>query len=455
MIHSIFILNSSGQVIIEKHYRGNASRTETVSFWSQTTKSAKGVPLDVPPFLPTPKGALVHLQRNGLFLLASVLSDTHPVFVTQFLSSLVEVFEDYFGELNEHAIKDNFITVYELLDEMLDNGYPLTLESNTLKELIIPPSMLNRVLDSLGADSQKKLTSAAPLIPWRRSDVKYAQNEIFVDIIETINATFSASKRNMTHLAVNGVVVVNSRLSGVPDVNMCIRSRATLDDIAFHHCVRTQRYFESGVLTFVPPDGPFSLMSFVVRDTPNLSLPVDARARVVPDESSASASVSVSLLPRFTPPQTASSGASSASAAGSMVLASVMNAAGGKSLSFQEPESLMDHVVARIPFGTDVLGASLSGNVGTTQFDTSTGVCTWNIGVVARGKTPTLSGTISVKDGALSAVTTPQILLSFSIPGLSIVGATVDSLELGSSEQYNYYKGLRCITKAGVYEVRP
>lgn len=455
MIHSIFILNSSGQVIIEKHYRGNATRTDTVSFWSQTTKSAKGVPLDVPPFLPTPKGALVHLQRNGLFLLASVLSDTHPIFVTQFLSSLADVFEDYFGELNEHAIKDNFITVYELLDEMLDNGYPLTLEPNTLKELITPPSMFNRVLDSLGAESQKILTNTAPLIPWRRSNVKYAQNEIFVDVIETLDATFSASRRNMSHLAVNGVIMVNSKLSGIPDVTMSIRSRAVFDDIAFHHCVRTERYYESGILSFVPPDGPFRLMSFVVRDTRGLSLPVDVRARVNVDESAASASVSVSLLPRFNPPQAPSSGANSASAAGSMVLASVMNAAGGKSLSLYESDGIMDSVVLRIPFGTAVKGASLSGNVGTVQFDASTGTCTWNIGVVSRGKTPSLSGSISIENDAVSTVATPQILLSFRIPGLSVVGATVDSLELGSSERYNYYKGLRCITKAGVYEVRP
>lgn len=454
MIHSIFILNSAGQVIIEKHYRGNASRTESVSFWSQTAKSTKGVPTDVPSFLPTPKGALVHLQRNGLFLLASVLSDTQPVFVTQFLSSLADVFEDYFGELNEHAIKDNFITVYELLDEMLDNGYPLTLEPNTLKELISPPSMLNRVLDSIGPESQKTLTSSAPLIPWRRSDVKYAQNEIFVDVIENLDATFSSSKRSMSHLVVNGVVTVNSRLSGVPDITMSMRSAAEFDDVAFHHCVRTARYKESGLLSFVPPDGPFRLMTFTIRDIRSVSLPVDVQSRIERDDTNGTASVSVSLIARFAPPPSPTP--SSASAAGSMMLASVMNAAGAKGLtSSYEPEALMDGVTVRLPFGPGVTGASLSANFGTVQFDCTTGLCTWNIGVVAREKTPCLIGNITIAPDAPARIETPQILVAFRIPGHSVSGVTVDSLELGSSERYKYYKGLRCITKAGIYEIRP
>ena len=40
---------------------------------------------------------------------------------------------EYFGGLDDAAIKDNFSTVYQLLEEMMDNGYPLTTEPNALK----------------------------------------------------------------------------------------------------------------------------------------------------------------------------------------------------------------------------------------------------------------------------------------------------------------------------------
>jgi AP-1 complex subunit mu len=51
-----------------------------------------------------------------------------------FLYKLVNVFKDYFGELEEESIRDNFVVVYELLDETMDFGFPQTCESKILRE---------------------------------------------------------------------------------------------------------------------------------------------------------------------------------------------------------------------------------------------------------------------------------------------------------------------------------
>ena len=48
----------------------------------------------------------------------------------------VDVFKDYFGELEEESIRDNFVIIYELLDETMDFGYPQTMESKILREYI-------------------------------------------------------------------------------------------------------------------------------------------------------------------------------------------------------------------------------------------------------------------------------------------------------------------------------
>ena len=42
----------------------------------------------------------------------------------------------------------------QLLEEMLDNGYPLATESNILKELIKPPSIVRNVVSTITGDSQ-------------------------------------------------------------------------------------------------------------------------------------------------------------------------------------------------------------------------------------------------------------------------------------------------------------
>ena len=63
----------------------------------------------------------------------------------------VDVFKDYFGELEEESIRDNFVIIYELLDETMDFGYPQTMESKILREYITQV----RVRDSALPPSQR------------------------------------------------------------------------------------------------------------------------------------------------------------------------------------------------------------------------------------------------------------------------------------------------------------
>ena len=41
-----------------------------------------------------------------------------------------------FKELEEESIRDNFVIIYELMDEMMDFGYPQTTESKILQEYV-------------------------------------------------------------------------------------------------------------------------------------------------------------------------------------------------------------------------------------------------------------------------------------------------------------------------------
>lgn len=71
--------------------------------------------------------------------------------------------------------------VYQLLEEMLDDGSPLTTEPNALKAMIRPPS----VIGCLQAVATGK-SNVSDVLPdgtissmfWRKSGVKYAQNEM-------------------------------------------------------------------------------------------------------------------------------------------------------------------------------------------------------------------------------------------------------------------------------------
>jgi AP-1 complex subunit mu len=43
-----------------------------------------------------------------------------------------DVFVNYFKELEDESLRDNFVITYELLDEMMDNGYPQITEVKIL-----------------------------------------------------------------------------------------------------------------------------------------------------------------------------------------------------------------------------------------------------------------------------------------------------------------------------------
>lgn len=47
-----------------------------------------------------------------------------PSSTIELLNRLAKVFKDYCGVLTEESIRKNFTLVYELLDEMVDFGYP-------------------------------------------------------------------------------------------------------------------------------------------------------------------------------------------------------------------------------------------------------------------------------------------------------------------------------------------
>lgn len=89
---------------------------------------------------------LFSILRDGLSYLAITHGEISPLLVIEFLHRIADIFVEYFGSpADESAIKDNFSTVYQLLEEILDNGWPLTTEPNALQAMIRPPTVMGKV----------------------------------------------------------------------------------------------------------------------------------------------------------------------------------------------------------------------------------------------------------------------------------------------------------------------
>lgn len=98
--------------------------------------------------------------------------------------------------LTEDAIRKNVVLVYELLDEVVDYGYPQSTATEALKQFVIneptvvtPAYYSGKPLFSLSKGPTGVFKS---VLETTRSDGK-RRDEIFVDVVERLTCTFNAS----------------------------------------------------------------------------------------------------------------------------------------------------------------------------------------------------------------------------------------------------------------------
>lgn len=95
------------------------------------------------------------------------------------------MFSTYFGDLDDSVLRDNFVLAYELLDEMMDHGYPQSTDARALK-----PYVTQQAHKKHGKSVQRAEQDASTLTshcPWRVPGIKHKRNEIYLDVVESIN----------------------------------------------------------------------------------------------------------------------------------------------------------------------------------------------------------------------------------------------------------------------------
>lgn len=210
----------------------------------------------------------LYIRHNNLYLLALTKKNTNAAEILLFLHRIVEVFTEYFKELEEESIRDNFVVIYELLDEMLDFGYPQTTETKILQEYITQESHKLEV-------QPRPPIAVTNAVSWRSEGIRYRKNEVFLDVVESLNLLVS-SQGNVLRSEILGAVKMKCYLSGMPELRLGLNDkvmfettgRATrgkaveMEDVKFHQCVRLSRFENDRTISFIPPDGEFELMSY-------------------------------------------------------------------------------------------------------------------------------------------------------------------------------------------------
>lgn len=226
--------------------------------------------------------------------------------VFQLLKSIVQLLEAYFSPISEDKIKEHFVLIYEILDEIIDYGIPQFTDYNNIKDYIFSGKKSSSLLslDKLTESQAKQITSQVTgAISWRNPGIRHKSHNIWIDIIEEVNLLMANSGRIIS-AHVDGRVIIKCELSGMPECKIGIndqkiyqkmihhvknrnsdhdprqlelnpepstKSMVTLDDFKFHQCVQLSQFNHNNTIIFIPPDGEFELMKYRITD--NIKLP--------------------------------------------------------------------------------------------------------------------------------------------------------------------------------------
>ena len=122
-----------------------------------------------------------------------------------FLHRLTQVLVEYFKELEEESIRDNFVIIYELMDEMMDFGYPQTTESKILQEYITQESHKLEI-------QVRPPMAVTNAVSWRTEGIRYRKNEVFLDVIESVNMLVRCCLLNAS-LLITIAILIRSTLT--------------------------------------------------------------------------------------------------------------------------------------------------------------------------------------------------------------------------------------------------
>ncbi|CAL5417908.1 unnamed protein product [Camellia sinensis] len=290
MISQFFVLSQRGDNIVFRDYRGDVQRGSAeiffrkVKFWKEDGEE------EAPPVFNVDGVNYFHVKVVGLLFVATTRANVSPSLVLELLQRIARVIKDYLGVLNEDSFRKNFVLVYELLDEVVDFGYVQTTSTEVLKSYVFnEPIMFDAArLPTLGPaaifmhGSKRMPGTAVTKSVVANEPGGRKREEIFVDIIEKINITFSSSGYILTS-EIDGTIQMKSYLTGNPEIRLALNEDLSigrdgrsiydyggsfgsgpviLDDCNFHESVNLGSFEMDRTLTLVPPDGEFPVMNY-------------------------------------------------------------------------------------------------------------------------------------------------------------------------------------------------
>eukprot|EP00884_Botryococcus_braunii_P011632 jgi/Botrbrau1/2046/Bobra.0047s0023.1 len=414
---ALYFLNLKGDILIQRTYKDDVERNLAGVFRTHILGAKDGESVAaLSPVRLLGSCSFLYLQHKDVYILGVTKSNANAMLAFQFMTNVVTLFKSYFGgEFSEQSIKSNFVLIYELLDEIMDFGYPQIVDPSILKQYIFQKGFITEAAKQRReAEAQSATLQVTGAVGWRKDNIKYKKNEVFLDIVEQVNVLMS-NKGVVLRSDVNGKVVMKVFLSGMPDVRLGLNDK--LEDVTFHQCVNLGRFNTEKVVSFVPPDGEFELMKYRCQE--NIALPFKVLP-IINELGRTRLEVNVKLKANF------------------------------------NAQLFAINVVVTIPVPDNTANADLQITQGKAKYDAKKHALVWKIKRCQGMAEHALVGSVN-----LIATTRekkpwgrPPINMLFQVPMYSASGLRVQYLKVWEKSGYRVDKWVRKVSKSGDYSIR-
>ena len=421
-ISAIYFLDRKGRIIIFRNYRGEVDQDISEGFINEVLE------LDEANMKPTFTIDDVHyiwIRHQNIYIVAVGKRNINVAMTFSFLYKLKDILIDYFNVLEEETVKDNFVLIYELLDEIMDHGYPQNTDAKLLKEYIKTSSFRLAVKKKITTEVINNQVSRAP-------GIKYQVNQAFVDVTERVSSLIS-HKGEMLRSDIIGVITMKTMLSGMPVLKLGLNEKSyfditgkkasgktiEMDDFKFHNCVDINKFEAERVIEFIPPDGFFTLMNY------RLNLKIKPLIWVEVERKELTPTKMKYLV---------------------------------KAKSNCKPKSTANNVCIMIPVPVDLQNPLFKSSLGSVTYSPDKEVLIWSIkrfpgmketNLIIQFNVPSLRAN-DTKGKYLKK----PIEVKFEIPSFTVSGIQVRYLKITEASGYQAYPYVKYVTKNGEYQIR-
>lgn len=212
-ISAIYFLDKKGKPIIFRNYRGEVSQNVSENFQRKVLELEE---TNMKPIFTVNDVHYMWKKHRNIYIVAVAKRNPNVTMVFCFLYKLVDILIGYFTQLEDESIRDNFVLIYELLDEVIDHGYPQTTDTKLLKEYIKTESNKIKLV--------KPPTEIINNQVSRPQGITYKINQAFLDVIERVNSLIN-HKGEMLRSEIVGTINMKALLSGMPTLKLGLNDK--------------------------------------------------------------------------------------------------------------------------------------------------------------------------------------------------------------------------------------